>query len=104
MTPEQRLDQIERLMATAARNLNENTRQINENTQGLASLRASQQQTDEHMRRLSDIFVDTIRVIGQMQSEIQEIRTEIRGLQRENQRILDYLFGERRDNPPENPN
>ena len=101
MTPEQRLDQLERLMATAARN-------INANTEAIAQLRASQQQTDDHMRRLSDIFVDTIRVIGimqnqftEMQAEIREIRTDIRGLQRENQRTLDYLFGERGDNPPD---
>lgn len=104
MTPEQRLEQIERLMATTAKNINANTKAIAELRQNqaqsqaemrafretMAELAQKQAQTDARIREAIDIIVDTLRVI--------------RGVQVENQRILEHLFGERRDNPPEEQN
>jgi hypothetical protein len=40
------------------------------------------------------MFVDSLAVMRQMQTDIREMQAEVRGIQTENRRILRYLFGE----------
>lgn len=114
MTPEQRLEQLEILMSTAAKNINaniatlarlsenqaqtdaqvrDNAAQVRANTEAIARLTENQARTDARLAEAIDIIVDTLRVIREMQ-------TEVRGLQIENRRILEHLFGENQQ-PPE---
>jgi hypothetical protein len=101
LTSEQRLQQTEILLATAAEMINQltykqdrntqaieqitqqqnlNSKAISENIEGIKNLRLSLAQS-------IDLFNDSMKVIKQMQSEI-------RGMQTENQRMLRHLFGE----------
>ncbi len=51
------------------------------------------------LTRLSQRSADEDRAImREMQSEMREMQTEIRGLQAENRQILEYLFGQQRNN------
>jgi hypothetical protein len=86
-TSEQRLKQTEILLATTAKMINQltykqarNSEAIAENTEGIKNLSLTVAQTIE-------LFNDSIKVIQQMQSEI-------KGMQTENQRMLRHLFGE----------
>ena len=80
---EERLKRIEILLETCAKNTIKNEQQIDRLTIQMASL--------------SDMFTDTVRIIQQQQSEIKQIQLEVKGLQTENKRILDRLFGEEED-------
>ena len=70
---EERLKRIEIILETCAKNTVENQREIRELRQQMASL--------------TDMFTESVRIMRGMQSEI-------KGLQTENKRILDHLFGE----------
>jgi SMC interacting uncharacterized protein involved in chromosome segregation len=122
LTPEQRLNQIEILLATAAKNINRTTELSNRNAETIErnskaierNAAAIERNTESIERlsedsldlrlsigRLSEMFTESVGImrkqqvnIEKMQSEIRGLQSEIRGLQVENQRILHRVFGE----------
>lgn len=50
------------------------------------------------MASLSEMFVESVGTMRNMQSDIKIMQSEIKGLQTENKRILDHLFGENQNN------
>ncbi len=87
LTPEQRLTQIEKLLESAVKLSHSNTAKIDANTEAINALTNRVDQLTEQMGRATEMFIDSIGVIRIMQSEI-------RGLQLENRRIIDRVFGE----------
>lgn len=76
---EERLKRIEILLETCAKT-------TVANQEGLKELRVQVQKNSEHLGTLTEMFIESIGVMKTMQSEI-------KGLQTENNRILDHLFG-----------
>ncbi len=108
LTPEQRLTQIEKILQSAiklshsntakidantetidriSRKVEANTEAIKANTEAIASLTDRADRLTEQIATATDIFIDSIGVMREMQNEI-------KGLQVENRRIMDHLFGE----------
>jgi len=90
LTPAQRLTQVEKLLESAIKLSHSNTGKIDANTEAINALTNRVDRVTEQVGRATEIFIDSIGVMREMQSEI-------RGLQVENRRILDRLFGE--ENP-----
>ena len=94
LTPEQRLTQIEKILQSAIKLSHSNTAKIEANTEAIkansgaiALLTNRVDRLTEQIATATDIFVDSIGVMREMQNEI-------KGLQVENRRIMDHLFGE----------
>ena len=101
MSNESRLIQIEKLLETSAKMIVRHDREIadlreltarneeliNRNAEQLAVLREQTNRNTKQLARLSDIFIESIAVIKEMQNQV-------RGIQTENQRILNHFFGE----------
>jgi aspartate oxidase len=94
LTPEQRLNQIEILLATAAKNINRTTELSNRNAEAIE--RSSEDSLDLRLSigRLSQMFTESVGIMRKQQVNIEKMQSEIRGLQVENQRILHRVFGE----------
>ena len=94
LTPEQRLNQIELLLATAAKNINRTTELSNRNAEAIE--RSSEDSLDLRLSigRLSEMFTESVGIMRKQQVNIEKMQSEIRGLQVENQRILHRVFGE----------
>jgi len=94
LTPEQRLNQIEMLLATAAKNINRTTELSNRNAEAIE--RSSEDSLDLRLSigRLSEMFTESVGIMRKQQVNIEKMQAEIRGLQVENQRILHRVFGE----------
>ncbi|MEB3121744.1 MAG: hypothetical protein VKL41_11040 [Snowella sp.] len=94
LTPEQRLNQIEILLATAAKNINRTTELSNRNAEAIE--RSSEDSLDLRLSigRLSEMFTESVGIMRKQQVNIEKMQAEIRGLQVENQRILHRVFGE----------
>ncbi|MGI0483083.1 hypothetical protein ACN4EE_20160 [Geminocystis sp. CENA526] len=75
--------QIRSLIEQTAQNQADIRSLIEQTTQNQAEIREVRQQ----MASLSEMFVESVGIMRSMQSEI-------KGLQTENKRILDHLFGE----------
>lgn len=87
LTPEQRLTQIEKLLESAIKLSHSHTSQIEANS---SQIEANSQAIDRltvKMAEAADLFLDSMKVIKEMQKEV-------RGLQVENCRIMDRVFGE----------
>ena len=94
LTPEQRLTQMEKLLESAIKLSRKNASQIEANSQAIDRLTAKTEANSQAIDRLTvkmaeatDLFLDSMKVIKEMQKEV-------RGLQVENRRILDRVFGE----------
>ena len=87
MTPEQRLTQMEKLLETTIKLTHKNTQKIDANTDAIANLTERVDKVTIQMGELTNIFIDSMAVIKEMQSQV-------RGLQMENRRILEKVFGE----------
>jgi Ni2+-binding GTPase involved in maturation of urease and hydrogenase len=94
LTPEQRLDQLERILATTIRLTQSNSEAIAHLTEGTNANSEAIDRLTHQMAQLSDMFVESVGIIRTMQADIQAMQGEIRGMQTENQRILRHLFGE----------
>ncbi len=129
LTPEQRLTQIEKILASAIKLSHSNTAKIDANTEAIkantemidriskkveanaeAINRISQKveanteaiaaqdlkidRLTQQMDRATEIFIDSMGVMRTMQTNIETMQSEIRGLQLENRRIIDRVFGE----------
>ncbi len=129
LTPEQRLTQIEKILASAIKLSHSNTAKIDANTEAIkantemidrisqkveanaeAINRISQKveanteaiaaqdlkidRLTQQMDRATEIFIDSMGVMRTMQTNIETMQSEIRGLQMENRRIIDRVFGE----------
>ena len=115
LTPEQRLNQIELLLATAAKNINRTTELSNRNAETIErnskaierNAAAIERNTESIERlsedsldlrlsigRLSEMFTESVGIMRKQQVNIEKMQSEIRGLQVENQRILHRVFGE----------
>ena len=84
---ENRLDRIEAIVEANSRQIEANSRQIEKNTTALIDMRlavSSLIETSNQFQRNFEVIV----------SEIKDIKQEVRGLQVENRRILDHLFGQ----------
>jgi len=94
LTPEQRLNQIEILLSTAAKNINRTTELSNRNAEAIE--RSSEDSLDLRLSigRLSEMFTESVGIMRKQQVNIEKMQSEIRGLQVENQRILHRVFGE----------
>jgi hypothetical protein len=95
MTSEQQLKQVEILLATAAKTINRTTEQCDRNalatehnTQSIELLSERVYMVADRVSEISEMFIQSVSIISQMQ-------TEIRGLQVENQRILEQMFGDK---------
>ena len=94
MTPEQRLIQMEKLLETTIKLTHKNTQKIDANNEAISNLTEKMDNlTDrvdtvtQQMGELTNIFIDSIGVIKEMQSQV-------RGLQIENRRIIERVFRE----------
>ena len=101
LTPKQRLTQMEKLLESAIKLSHSHTSQIEANSQAIdrltvkieansAQIEANSQAIDRltvRMAEATDLFLDSMKVIKEMQKEV-------RGLQVENRRIMDRVFGE----------
>ena len=94
LTPEQRLTQMEKLLESAIKLSRKNASQIEANSQAIDRLTVKTEANSQAIDRLTvkmaeatDLFLDSMKVIKEMQKEV-------RGLQVENRRILDRVFGE----------
>ena len=108
LTPEQRLNQIELLLATAAKNINRttelsnrnaetierNSKAIERNTESIERLSEDSLDLRLSIGRLSQMFTESVGIMRKQQVNIEKMQSEIRGLQVENQRILHRVFGE----------
>ena len=108
LTPEQRLNQIEILLATAAKNINRttelsnrnaetierNSKAIERNTESIERLSEDSLDLRLSIGRLSEMFTESVGIMRKQQVNIEKMQSEIRGLQVENQRILHRVFGE----------
>ncbi|MGI0481093.1 hypothetical protein ACN4EE_09905 [Geminocystis sp. CENA526] len=92
---EERLKRIEILLETCAKVTVANQTEIKEVRQEISELaRQTNQQISQlttQIASLSEMFVESVGIMRSMQSEI-------KGLQTENKRILDHLFGENQNN------
>jgi aspartate oxidase len=108
LSPEQRLNQIELLLATAAKNINRttelsnrnaetierNSKAIERNTESIERLSEDSLDLRLSIERLSQMFTESVGIMRKQQINIEKMQSEIRGLQVENQRILHRVFGE----------
>ena len=108
LTPKQRLTQIEKILESAIKLSHSNTQKIDDtrklveaNSEAIKAQDSKIDRLTVRMAEATELFLDSMRVIREMQSEIRdmqtevrEMQTEVRGLQVENRRILDHLFGE----------
>ncbi len=100
LTPEQRLTQIEKILQSAIKLSHSNTAKIDSltekveanseaikaNPEAIAVLTNRADRLTEQIATATDIFIDSIGVMREMQNEI-------KGLQIENRRIMDHVFG-----------
>ena len=96
MTTERWTDEMVDQLAASIRELRQSDQEtrdlVNSNArviQALANTTAEAQEEREAAARERQAMLESIR---QAQQEIQEIKTDIRGLQIENQRMLDLIF------------
>lgn len=119
---EQRLDRIERMLDTMATNLiNERDARVamredndefyhtvqrwsEEISSSVNQLVEHARRTDDAINRLTESARETNDVIRRLtenaeadRAAIREIQTQVQGIQTENRRILDYLFGQRQN-------
>ncbi len=115
LTPEQRLTQIEKILQSAIKLSHSNTAKIDANTEAVKAntemiarigqkveanteaIAAQDLKIDrltQQMDRATEIFIDSMGVMRTMQTNIETMQSEIRGLQLENRRIIDRVFGE----------
>ena len=101
LTPKQRLTQMEKLLESAIKlshshtsQIEANSAQIEANSQAIDRLTVKTEANSQAIDRLTvkmaeatDLFLDSMKVIKEMQKEV-------RGLQVENRRIMDRVFGE----------
>ena len=117
-TSEQRLKQIEILLATAVKTLNrtdervERKAQVNNDrmdrierlaeanivsidrlTQRMDRTEERMDRADARMAEISEMFIEAVGIIRQHQVNIDKMSSEIRGLQVENQRIILKVLG-----------
>jgi hypothetical protein len=97
MTPEQIQQAIEGLLSVQ-RNLQDGQLQhdsrLTQIEQLLLGLGERTETIAYAVERMTDVQLQTFRVIEGMQTDIREMQAEVRGLQTENRRILDRVFGE----------
>jgi dsDNA-specific endonuclease/ATPase MutS2 len=99
---ESRLDRIENILLSTATRLDQVAQQQQANTEAITQLTQRMEQGfAESRRQLEETASYLVGVIGDFVEELQEDRSQaeqdraiIRGLQTENQRILEYLFGQ----------
>ena len=77
---EERLRRVEIILETCAKKTLSNSEQIERNSEQINQLTIQ-------MASLSEMFAQSVKIMTKMQSEI-------KGIQTENKRILDHLFGE----------
>ena len=122
LTSEQRLTQIEQILKSAVKLSHSNTAKIDANTESIKAneklitanaeaIKANEklikanaeaiaiqdQKIDrltEQVGRAVELFHDSMRVMNKMQTNIETMQSEIKGLQIENRRMLDRFFGE----------
>ena len=101
MTPEQRITQMEKLLETTIKLTHSNTQKIDANTSAIADLTDRVNRVSQQMGELTTIFIDSMGVIRQMQTEVREMQSDVRemqsevkGLQIENRRIIERVFDE----------
>ena len=115
MTPEARLNQIESILETAARYINRHEQaferqeqafarheQVFErqeqafarHEQAIADLEMQQQQINERMIRLIDLFTELTAISRQNQEEMRQTKEEMRQNQEEIRRIWEYLLSQ----------
>ena len=108
LTPEQRLNQIEILLATTAENINRTMELSNRNAEAIERNAVAIERNTENIERLSEdsldlrlsigqlsqMFTESVGIMRKQQVNIEKMQSEIRGLQVENQRILHRVFGE----------
>ena len=86
----ERLKRIEILLETCAKTAVANREDIRSLTEQSAKNQMEIIEVRQQMASLSEMFTESVRIMRGMQSEI-------KGLQTENKRILDHLFGESED-------
>jgi hypothetical protein len=89
-TTQQIVDSNAQQLRTTQQIVDSNARAIEANSVAIAELRRSQSETLQEMR---DNVRDVVGMVGTIAEEMQEIHSEIRGLQTENRRILERLEG-----------
>ncbi len=92
-TSAQRLNQIEILLATAAKAINRNSENIDRLTERMDRSEERMDRTDARFAEISEMFIESVGIIRQHQVNIEKMQSEVRGLQVENQRIILRVLG-----------
>ena len=92
-TSAQRLNQIEILLATAAKAINRNSENIDRLTERMDRSEELMDRTDARFAEISEMFIESVGIIRQHQVNIEKMQSEVRGLQVENQRIILKVLG-----------
>lgn len=87
MSDESRLSQIEKLLETSAKMIVRHDKMVERHDQEIADIREQTARNADHLAQLSDMFIESIKVIKEMQNQV-------RGIQTENQRLMKHLFGD----------
>ncbi len=94
LTPKQRLTQIEKILESAIKLSHSNTAKIDDtrklieaNSEAIKAQDLKIDRLTVTMAEATELFLDSMKVIKEMQKEV-------RGLQVENRRIMDRVFGE----------
>ncbi|MGL5032844.1 MAG: hypothetical protein ACRC6M_03470, partial [Microcystaceae cyanobacterium] len=85
---------IEILLNTAAKTINRTIERSEHNTETIERLSEESLELNLAMGRLSAMFTESVGIIRQQQANIEKMQSEIRGLQVENQRTLQRVFGD----------
>lgn len=94
MTPEQRLNQIESILETAARYINRHEEAFERHEQAFANLELQQQQINERMIGLIDLFSELAAISRQNQEDMRQNREYMRQNREEIRRIWEYLLSQ----------
>ena len=107
-TYEQRMSQMERLLETSIKMIRRHDEEIADlrkitrrNTEAIGDLREelaeSMAQLTYQMGELTQMFQESMGIMRGMQEQITQVQLEVRGLQQENRRILERVFGPEED-------
>ena len=96
-TYEQRMSQMEKLLETSIKMIRRHDEEIEDLREMTRQNTTSIAQLTNQMGELTLMFQESMGVMRGMQEQITQMQSEVRGLQRENRRILERVFGPEKD-------
>ena len=92
-TYEQRMSQMEKLLETSIKMIRRHDEEIGDLREMTRQNTASIAGLTHQMGELTLMFQESMGIMRGMQEQITQMQSEVRGLQQENRRILERVFG-----------